>query len=57
MIPGLTDVYEFGDWLKKNYIAAHERKLPALLVTPERGGLISVSEKPTGGKDAGDTQH
>jgi len=44
MIPGLTDVYEFTEWLKKNYIGAEAKKLPALFITPERGGLIRVSE-------------
>jgi hypothetical protein len=41
-IPGLTDIYEFGEWLKKNYLGTKRTK--ALLVTPITGGLIRVDE-------------
>lgn len=40
-IPGLTDIYAFGDWLKQNYRGEARRPL---LVTPVKGGLIRVGE-------------
>lgn len=38
-IPGLTDVYEFSDWLKKEY----SKTKPIMYIHPENGGLITVS--------------
>lgn len=42
-IPGLTDIYEFSDWLKKNYIGL---KRGPLLIQPIQGGLITVESVP-----------
>lgn len=39
-VPGLTDVYEFSDWLKKEYPA----KRITLQINSEVGGLILVKE-------------
>lgn len=50
-IPGLTDVYEFGDWLKKEY----PKQKSALMIKSELGGLITVSEiPPENGKEGWD---
>jgi hypothetical protein len=40
-VPGLTDIYAFGDWMKRNY-AGDSRK--TLVIQPVRGGLIRVDE-------------
>jgi hypothetical protein len=37
--PGITDIYAFGEWLKRNYIG-QDRK--ALFIRPIQGGLIDV---------------
>lgn len=39
-IPGLTGPHTFADWMKVDYAKAGR---PTLLVTPENGGLLSVS--------------
>lgn len=39
-IPGLTDIYEFSDWLKREY----PTKRPSLQINSEVGGLILVKE-------------
>lgn len=41
MIPGISDIYEFSDWLKKNYIGPNRNKF---LVNPLDGGLIEIIE-------------
>lgn len=41
--PGLTDIYAFGDWLKREYIGSLRK---ALLIEPLAGGLIRVTELP-----------
>lgn len=41
--PGLTDVYEFGEWLKVGYAKAGH---PRLNIKSENGGLITVSIVP-----------
>jgi hypothetical protein len=38
-IPGLTDIYEFSDWIKKEYPKAKS----TLQINSEVGGLILVS--------------
>lgn len=38
--PGLTDIYAFGDWLKKHYVGSNRQ---TLTISPEVGGLIRVS--------------
>lgn len=40
-IPGLTDIYEFSDWLKKNYVGGSRC---GLSIAPIQGGLIEVKE-------------
>jgi hypothetical protein len=42
-IPGLTDIYAFGEWLKRDYLGAGRK---ALLIEPVQGGLIQVTELP-----------
>lgn len=42
-IPGLTDIYAFSEWLKREYIGA---KRKPLLIEPIIGGLINVTEQP-----------
>ncbi len=37
--PMLTDIYTFGDWLKKNYVGSQR---DVLLIEPVQGGLIRV---------------
>ena len=39
--PGLTDIYAFSEWLKREYIG--DKRKP-LLITPVVGGLIKVGE-------------
>jgi hypothetical protein len=39
--PGLTDIYTFGDWLKKFYQGPHRKPL---CIKPIQGGLIEVTE-------------
>lgn len=47
-IPGLTDVYEFSDWMKKEC----PKQKSALMIKSESGGLIKVSEiRPENGKE------
>lgn len=41
MIPGISDIYEFSDWLKKNYIGPDRNKF---LMNPINGGLIEIIE-------------
>ena len=50
-IPGLTDIYAFGDWLKLEY---RGEKRKTLLIQPLVGGLIRVIEWPKEEHD-GDT--
>jgi hypothetical protein len=38
----LTDIYEFGDWLKREYIGSNRKPL---LIEPVVGGLIRVTVK------------
>lgn len=38
----LTDIYEFGDWLKRYYVGS-ERK--PIRIEPVNGGLIRVTEE------------
>jgi hypothetical protein len=40
-IPGLTDIYVFSEWLKREYIG---NKRKALMIQPVQGGLIHVTE-------------
>lgn len=40
-IPGLTDIYEFSEWLKREY-RGDKRKV--LLIKPVQGGLIRVGQ-------------
>jgi hypothetical protein len=49
--PGLTDIYAFGEWLKKNYIGSGRR---TLFIRPIQGGLIDVRE--ITGDDTGEVQ-
>jgi hypothetical protein len=42
-IPGLTDIYAFGEWLKREYHGGTRR---GLLIEPIAGGLINVTEQP-----------
>jgi hypothetical protein len=42
-IPGLTDIYAFGDWMKRDYHGAARKPL---LIEPIAGGLINVTEQP-----------
>jgi hypothetical protein len=37
--PKLTDIYAFGEWLKKNYIGSSRKPIT---ITPQIGGLITV---------------
>lgn len=39
--PGLTDIYAFGEWLKKYYTGSTRK---ALFIRPIQGGLIDVRE-------------
>jgi hypothetical protein len=39
----LSDIYAFGDWLKRNYTG--DKRKP-LLIEPVQGGLIRVRELP-----------
>jgi hypothetical protein len=39
--PGLTDIYAFGEWLKKFYTGASRKPL---FIKPIQGGLIDVRE-------------
>jgi hypothetical protein len=49
-IPGLTDIYAFGDWLKQEYRG--DKRKP-LLITPIQGGLIFVAVVDTPGDNKG----
>lgn len=40
MIPGISDIYELSDWLKKEYIGPNRT---VLLIEPTNGGTIKVS--------------
>jgi hypothetical protein len=39
-VPGLIDTYAFADWMKVQYAKAGR---PVMVVTPEAGGLLTVS--------------
>jgi hypothetical protein len=43
-IPGLTDIYAFSDWLKKEYLGTQRT---ALHIKPIQGGLIEVTSVPS----------
>jgi hypothetical protein len=49
--PGLTDIYAFGEWLKREYKGA-ERK--SLFIRPVQGGLIDV--RAVEGSETGEIQ-
>ena len=40
-LPELTDIYALSEWLKR-YYSGDKRK--PLLITPQRGGLITVKK-------------
>lgn len=42
-IPGLTDIYQFSEWLKRSYVGTGRKPIT---ITPIQGGLIQV-EVPT----------